>query len=178
VKRVVILGPGGAGKTTFAYALGKATGLPVIALDKHFWRPGLTATPTDEWIAVQPRAERWIMDGDLGPYDAPSARLARADTIVILDLPLSIRILRVLRRGSERLDFWRWMLFWRWLSRPALIRAIAYHAGVANVHELRSPQAVAIFLNEGASGWIRPGPMGCCACIQPGGIVSTPGIQD
>lgn len=49
MKRVVILGRGGAGKSTLAARLGEITGLPVIELDKSFWRAGqntLEAMPT------------------------------------------------------------------------------------------------------------------------------------
>src|ERR1035438_2007816 len=49
MKRVVILGPGGSGKSTLAVRLGEITGLRVIELDKVFWRPGLGATPRDQW---------------------------------------------------------------------------------------------------------------------------------
>jgi hypothetical protein len=33
-------------------------GLPVIELDKVFWRPGLAATPPDQWIKLQKAACR------------------------------------------------------------------------------------------------------------------------
>ena len=53
MKRVIIVGPGAAGKSTLAVRLGEITGLPVIALDTLFWRPGLAATPPDRWAAFQ-----------------------------------------------------------------------------------------------------------------------------
>jgi hypothetical protein len=53
MKRVVILGRGASGKSTLARRLGEITGLPVIELDKLFWRPGLVATPRDQWVVVQ-----------------------------------------------------------------------------------------------------------------------------
>ncbi len=36
VERVVVLGRGGAGKTTFAVQLGQLLGLPVLELDRYF----------------------------------------------------------------------------------------------------------------------------------------------
>ena len=69
MRRIIVLGRGGAGKSTLARQLGEITGLPVIELDKLFWRPGLLPTPRDEWIHLQQklvREEKWIMDGDLG----------------------------------------------------------------------------------------------------------------
>jgi adenylate kinase family enzyme len=53
MKRVVILGRGASGKSTLARCLGDITQLPVIELDKVFWRPGLAATPRDQWVIVQ-----------------------------------------------------------------------------------------------------------------------------
>jgi hypothetical protein len=91
MKRVVILGRGASGKSTLAVRLGEITGLPVIELDKMFWRPGLVATPRDQWVVVQQRLvaeEKWIMDGDLGPYDAVEIRLRAADTILFFDFSL------------------------------------------------------------------------------------------
>jgi adenylate kinase family enzyme len=69
VKRVIVTGPGAAGKSALAIRLGALTSLPVIDLDKLFWRPGLTATPHDQWAAIQRElaaGESRIMDGDLG----------------------------------------------------------------------------------------------------------------
>src|ERR1700720_232573 len=88
MKRVVILGRGASGKSTLARLLGEITGLPVIELDKVFWRPGLVATPRDEWVLVQDKLvaeDGWVMDGDLGPYGAVEVRLRAADTIILLD---------------------------------------------------------------------------------------------
>jgi hypothetical protein len=57
--------------------------LPVNELDKHFWSSDLALLPIKRWKAVQRNlisAERWILDGDLGPYDALDVRLQAADT--------------------------------------------------------------------------------------------------
>jgi adenylate kinase family enzyme len=48
MQRVVILGPGGAGKTTVAEAIAGRTGLPVVYLDTLFWREGWTPAPADK----------------------------------------------------------------------------------------------------------------------------------
>jgi adenylate kinase family enzyme len=113
MKRVIIFGPGGSGKSTLAVRLGEIMGLPVIELDTMFWGPGLTAMNLDEWANRQQRIvmeDRWIMDGDLGPYDAPEVRLRMADTIILLDLSIARCAWRAIRRSRERTDFWLWLL--------------------------------------------------------------------
>ena len=153
MRRVVILGRGAAGKSVLAARLGEITGLPVIELDRVFWRPGLAATPRAEWADVQRDlvpGESWIMDGDLGPYDELGVRLAAADTVVILNFSLPRCAWRALRRSRERADFWRWLIGYRRRSLPLILRRIAAHAGSAEVFVLASPRAVREFL-AGAS---------------------------
>jgi nicotinamide riboside kinase len=155
VKRVIITGPGAAGKSALAVRLGEITSLPVIELDKLFWRPGLTATPRDQWTAIQRELaahESWIMDGDLGPYDVLDVRLQAADTIVFLDFSPARCAWRAVRRSRERADFWWWLLTYRRRSRPLLLQAIAAHAGDAEIHVLRTPRAVSRFVARIASG--------------------------
>ena len=53
MKRVLILGPGAAGKSTLATKLGEITGLPVVELDQLFWQPGLRATPREQWKTIR-----------------------------------------------------------------------------------------------------------------------------
>lgn len=151
MKRVVIIGPGASGKSTLARQLGEITGLPVVELDKLFWQPGLVKTSRDQWVELQQRlvgADEWIMDGDLGPYDAIEVRLGAADTIIFLDFSLARCAWRALRRSSERLEFWLWLLRYRRRSRPFLLNAISEHAPNAAVHFLREPEAVTLFVAD------------------------------
>ncbi|HTA73740.1 MAG TPA: hypothetical protein VK733_05665 [Gemmatimonadaceae bacterium] len=138
MKRVVILGPGASGKSTLARRLGEITGLPVVELDKVFWRPGLAATPRQQWIEIQQTliaAPTWIMDGDLGPYDAVEVRLGAADTVIFLDFPIILCAWRAMLRSRERWDFWRWLLRY---PRARMRRAIADYAPHATVHIISS----------------------------------------
>jgi adenylate kinase family enzyme len=151
MKRVAIIGPGASGKSTLAVRLGEITGLPVVELDKVFWQPGLVATPRDHWIAIQERLvaeEEWIMDGDLGLYDVVEIRLRSADTILFLDFSLLRCVWRAIQRSRERLDFWRWLLAYRWQGRPVLMEAIAKHAVHADLHVFRNPAALRRFVAE------------------------------
>src|ERR1700674_1056734 len=153
MKRVLILGPGASGKSTLAIRLGEVTGLPVIELDKLFWRPGLLPTPRDQWVELQQRLvekNQWIIDGDLGPYDAVEVRLRAADTIIFLDFSLVRCAWRAIRRSRERADFWRWLLAYRYQSRPTLRAAMAKHAPNAVLHVFRSPKALGRFVANAA----------------------------
>jgi adenylate kinase family enzyme len=153
MKRVVILGRGASGKSTLAARLGEITALPVIELDRVFWGPGLVATPRDQWVIVQEKIvaeEKWIMDGDLGPYDAVEVRLRAADTIILLDFAFVRCAWRTIRRSRERADFWRWLLAYRWRCLPIVMKAIADHAANAKVYVFRNPEALTRFVTEAA----------------------------
>jgi adenylate kinase family enzyme len=94
MRRVLVIGISGAGKSTFARELARRTGLPLIHLDKEFWRPGWTTTPLPEWRAkVEALAARdaWIMDGNYGA--TLDLRLPRADAVIWFDY-LRLRCLR------------------------------------------------------------------------------------
>jgi len=126
-----------------------ARGLDTSSRCWRFWRPGLAATPRDQWVVVQETLvakDGWIMDGDLGPYDVVEVRLRAADTIIFLDFSLLRCSWRAIRRSRERADFWRWLLAYRWKSRPILTQAIANHAVKADLHILRNPKAVTRFV--------------------------------
>jgi uridine kinase len=146
MKRVVIVGRGASGKSTLAKRLGDIAGLPVTEVDKVFWQPGLIATPRQQWIEMQEQlvvGDRWIIEGDLGVYDAVEVRLRAADTIVFLDFSLVRCAWRAIRRSRERADFWRWLFAYRYQSRPNLRSAIAKHAPNAVLYVFRSPKALA-----------------------------------
>ena len=49
-KRIMIVGSSGSGKTTFSRNLHKKLNLPVIHLDKLFWKENWVQTPREEWI--------------------------------------------------------------------------------------------------------------------------------
>jgi len=99
---VAVVGSGGAGKSTFARALGGVTGLPVVHLDEHYWRPGWVEPSKTEWSAIQTdlvSRDRWIMDGNYGgTFDV---RFARADTVIVLSLPRAACLVGSTRRFSN-----------------------------------------------------------------------------
>ena len=99
MNRVLIIGCGGSGKSTLARALGEITGLPVVHLDKLFWKPGWVESSPEEMdqkirdALAQPR---WIMDGNFN-RTLPQ-RLERCDTVIYLDFSRLACLLGVAKR--------------------------------------------------------------------------------
>ncbi len=149
VNRVVIFGRGGSGKSTLARRLAVITQLPLIELDKEFWNDELEVVPMAVWAQRQSElasADRWIMDGDLGPYDEVEPRLHRADTVIILDISPWRCAWRAVRRGRERCDFWRWTIRWRRVYRPRLLAEVGAHAAHAEIITFHTPADVEVWL--------------------------------
>ncbi len=99
MKKVIVIGSGGAGKSTFSRQLGEKLGLPVVHLDKLFWHPNWTRTPEDEWIEVVRREiarDEWIMDGNFG--GTREMRMQACDTVIFLDMPRWLCMYRIVKR--------------------------------------------------------------------------------
>lgn len=164
MERVLIIGPGGAGKSTLALRLGAATGLPVVHLDAYFWQPGWVETPVELWrervsrLAAQPR---WIMDGNYG--GTLGQRLEACDTVIFLDSPRLLCLWRVFRRRMryhrrtrpdmagqcpERLTwaFVRWIWDYPGRRRPGILRQLLALEERKRLLILRSSREVEAFL--------------------------------
>jgi adenylate kinase family enzyme len=164
VKRVLVIGSGGSGKSTFARRLGEMLRLEVIHLDKIYWHPGWVETPREEWLRKVDelcRGESWVMDGNYsGTLDR---RLEACDTVVFLDLPRTLCLRRVLKRMltyrksvrpdmtegcPERLSlkFLRWVWNYPTKSRPKVLGLLEGHSAGRRVFRLRTAAEVESFL--------------------------------
>ena len=166
-RRVIVTGLAGSGKSTFSLALAAKTGLPVIVLDLHFWKPGWVAPSESEWREKQIRVlagDAWIADGNYP--ETLDLRLERADAVVFLDMPWWVCTGRAFRRGFQMPDelpkgcdysTWlrlrdEWQLAVRiWRNRhsePEREREIlSQHGQHGALYVLRSRQAVRDFLD-------------------------------
>ena len=166
MNRVIVIGSGGAGKSTLAPQIGEILGLPVIHLDREFWRPNWMATPEDEWIERVRELvarERWVMDGNFG--GTMDIRIAACDTVVYLDFPRILCTYRVLkrwityRRGTRPdmgegcpekfdLEFLDWVWNFSARSRQRIETRLAASLDGKRLYRLTSPKEVDRFVAE------------------------------
>lgn len=86
MERIIIIGCGGAGKSTLARQLGEKLDIPVVHLDRLFWKQGWVEETQEEFdrkLAVELEKPRWIMDGNFNR--TMPQRVAKCDTIIYLD---------------------------------------------------------------------------------------------
>ena len=99
MERIMIVGCGGAGKSTLARQLGEITGLPVVHLDKLFWHSGWvesTREEIDEKILRELQKEKWIIDGNY--MRTMPMRMAHCDTVIFLDFNRAVCVWGILKR--------------------------------------------------------------------------------
>ena len=172
--KVAVFGNAGAGKSTLSRRLAEVTGLPLYPLDKlqfpdgRYRRedenggklaPGAFASLHDELI----RRQSWIIDG-YGTLSATLERIAAADTLVFIDLPVPTlylgvvkRLLQGLRRTPEgwpeqspmyrsTLDSLRIVRLCHRQLTPRYRQLVAEAAPSKRVHHLRSRAETEAFL--------------------------------
>jgi adenylate kinase family enzyme len=166
MKRVMIVGQPGAGKTWLARELGRRTGLPVHHMDMIHWKPGWVERDRAGKQAMARRVEEsesWIFEGGLSAT-MPN-RLVRADTVILLDVPFVVRVWRVFVRTirdygqtrpdlpencPERFDREFWGFIWRTrvTARQRNRSLIRTAAPKTVVHVIQSRRDVAEFLQS------------------------------
>jgi adenylate kinase family enzyme len=164
MKRVLIIGSGGSGKSNLARQLGAKIGIEVIHLDSIYWRPGWIEPPKPEWkekVAELLARESWVMDGNYS--GTLELRVQSCDTIVFLDLPRLLCLWRTLKRRiqhpsrhrpdmaegcPERLtfEFVAWIWNYRKRTRPKVLRLMQQFSSDKKVIHLRSRSEVKSFL--------------------------------
>ena len=165
LKRILVIGSGGSGKTSFARRLAERTKLPLIHLDALYWRRGWDPTPPDAWrtkVETLVSGPAWIMDGNYG--GTLNIRLAACDAVVFLDVSRFVCLWRVVKRQlqhggqsraelpagcPERLtwEFLKWIWTYPARRRGAILRRLDELKAHKRVYVLRSSKEMDRFLN-------------------------------
>lgn len=157
MRKIMILGCCGAGKSTFARKLHQIIGLKLIHLDQQYWQPNWTEPNKDDWrkevenLANQPE---WIIDGNYG--STIDIRLKKADTIILLDYPTPKCLWRVIKRivknygkvrpdmpegCAERFD-------WEFLHYVAVFNIVQKPKLLQKIEAVKTEKKVFIFKND------------------------------
>ena len=106
MKRVIVIGSPGAGKSTFSARLGEVSGLPVYHLDMMFWNEDKTTVGREvffERLSSVLSMDEWIIDGNYS--STMELRLDASDTVFFLDYPAELCLEGVRQRiGKPRPD--------------------------------------------------------------------------
>ena len=102
MERVLVIGSNGAGKTTFSEKLSQKTGLPLVHIDKIYWRGCWEVTPRDTFetaVLAEAKKERWIIEGN--NIRSLSQRLPYADTVFWFEFPPVVCTLHIIKRAIK-----------------------------------------------------------------------------
>lgn len=158
MKRAIIIGCPGSGKSTFARALQEKTGLPLHHLDAIYWNPDRTTIPKEEFRAklrALVQEDAWIIDGNYG--STMELRIQHCDTIFFLDYPEETCIAGIAARmGTPRSDmpwvetepdeeFLTFVRSYREQSRPRVLELLDRYAG-REIHIFRDRAEAAEYL--------------------------------
>lgn len=166
MKKIAIIGSGGAGKSTLARDLSEKLAIDVFHLDALFWQPNWVLTSREKQREIQMQLvtkEQWIIDGNYG--GTLDIRLSAADTIIFLDLHRIICIYRAVKRViqywnrtrpdmaegcNERFDwiFFKWIWDFPKAKRPEIVKKLADLSTEKNVIVLTTLKEVKEFLNS------------------------------
>ncbi len=102
MKRIMVIGPSGAGKSTLSFALAKKLNLPLVHLDKLFWRSGWQQVSREEFDALleaELKKPEWIIDGNYSR--TLKLRAEYCDTVIYLDYPRFVCLCGVVKRVAS-----------------------------------------------------------------------------
>ncbi len=169
MKRVMIVGGAGSGKSTLARTLGLQFQLPVFHMDRIHWQDNWVERPLADKLTMVRAIEAqdaWVFEGGMSAtYDS---RMARADMLIWLDLPVGLRLWRVTKRlfrylgkarpdlpkgcverlHPETLAFYHFIWTTRHSSRDKIAQCVAQAAEGMPVVHLRSPREVHRWLDD------------------------------
>lgn len=162
MKRIVVIGCPGSGKSTFSKALSARIGIPLFHLDMMFWNPDRTTVEKTIFrrrMANAMQLDEWIIDGNY--QSTMELRLQACDTVFFLDYSLDVCLGGVRsRRGKERTDmpwvemeneedaeFIEFIKNYRLESRPIVMELLKKYEN-KKIHIFKERNEAEAFLNK------------------------------
>lgn len=106
MKKVIVIGCPGSGKSTFSKTLHRITGIPLFHLDMLYWNADKTTVDKPVFLkrlTAVLEQNQWIIDGNYG--STMELRLQACDTVIFLDYPPQVCLSGIReRRGKARSD--------------------------------------------------------------------------
>ena len=106
MKKVIVIGCPGSGKSTVSRTLHNKTGIPLYHLDMMYWNADKTTVEKSVFLKRLSdvlEKDEWIIDGNYS--STMELRMAACDTVIFLDYPLDVCLDGIReRRGKPRSD--------------------------------------------------------------------------
>lgn len=106
LRKIIVIGSPGAGKSTFSRQLRDITGLPLYYLDMINHKPDRTTVSREEFdsrLSEILSTDEWIIDGNY--QRTIETRLEHCDAVFLLDFPLEVCLAGAAARvGTKRED--------------------------------------------------------------------------
>ena len=161
MKKIIVIGCPGSGKTTFARKLQALTGLPLHHLDMIWHKPDKTNISREEFdrrLEDIMKSDGWIIDGNYN-RTVPQ-RLEKCDTVFLFDLPLDLCLSGAEERiGKKRPDmpwieekfdeeFKQWIIDFPTLQLPKLYEMLEKYNHTKNTVIFKTREQADEFLEK------------------------------
>ncbi len=106
MKKIIVIGCPGSGKSTLSRELHRKTGIPLYHLDMMYWNPDKSTVEKQVFLdrlLDTLEKDEWIIDGNYA--STMELRMQKCDTVIFLDYPTEVCLEGVSkRRGMARSD--------------------------------------------------------------------------